>query len=83
MTIKDRAIKAIRKLPDSATWEDIGEVTVGDATAIGGARTSLSSAVIPVLNMADYQIRLYSYTQGSAVSATVTADVYPLEGARA
>ena len=60
------------------TWADIGEVTLGDATAIGDARTSLSGAVIPVMNESDYQIRVYSYTQGSATAATVTADVYPI-----
>lgn len=62
----------------TTTWADIGEVTLGDATAIGDARTSLTGAVVPVLNESDYQIRVFSYVQGSATAATVTADVYPV-----
>jgi len=62
----------------ATTWYDIGEVTFGDATAIGEARTSADAIVIPVLNESDYQIRLFSYIQGSATAATVTADVYPI-----
>ena len=66
----------------TTTWADIGDITFGDATAIGEARTSASAIVLYAHNEADYQVRLYSYVQGSAVSAVVTCDIYPMQGLR-
>ncbi len=63
-----------------STWstQEIGNLVIGDATGRGDALTSLSGAVTSHLNQNDNQVRIYAYVNGSAVSATVTATLYPL-----
>jgi hypothetical protein len=63
----------------TTTWVEIGNLVLGDATGRGTELLAVTSAIVPVLNNADYQIRVYAYINGSTVSATVTATVYPFE----
>lgn len=60
-----------------STWYEVGNILLGDATGRGTALTSVTNAVVGILNQSDSEVRLYAYINGSAVSATVTAKIYP------
>lgn len=62
----------------TSTWAEIGNLCIGDADGRGVALTSVTGGIVPVINQADYQVRLYAYLNGSAVSATVTAKIRPV-----
>ncbi|HUX59528.1 MAG TPA: hypothetical protein VMV77_21320 [Bacteroidales bacterium] len=64
-------------LPDTWTTQEVGNLCLGDATARGSALTSVTNAVVGCKNQGDNQVRLYAYLTGSAVTATVTAKLYP------
>jgi hypothetical protein len=61
----------------TTTWTEIGNLCLGDATGRGTALTTVTSAVVPVKNCGDYQVRLYCYMQGSTTIMTITAKAYP------
>lgn len=64
--------------PNTWTTQEIGNLVLGDATGRGSALTSLTNAITSHVNQNDNQVRIYAYLTGSAVSATVTATLYPL-----
>jgi len=64
--------------PTSWTDHEIVNLCIGDATARGSALTSVTNALIGCKNEFDNQIRLYAYVTGSALSATVTANIKPM-----
>ena len=65
------------KLSNTGVWYEIGNLVLGDATGRGTALTSVTNAVISVVNQLDYQVRLYGYCQGSTTIMTVSAKIYP------
>ena len=61
----------------TSVWAEIGNLVLGDATGRGDALTTVTNAVISVINQDDNQIRLYGYVQGSTTIMTCSAKIYP------
>ena len=64
-------------------WSKLLVIPLGDATALGTAMTSFTNQPFYFRNDANYQVRLYSDTNGSATTATVTATIHPLQSVHA
>jgi len=64
-------------LAATTTWQEIGMLVVGDATGLGAA-LGVDTYTIFVNNTGDNQVRIYAYVNGSTVSVTYSADIYPV-----
>jgi hypothetical protein len=66
----------------TSTWEEIGQVCVGDVAGLGVAQGADVYTFV-VNNTGDYQIRVNAYLAGSAVNVTYSAQAYPLRSKEA